>query len=98
MGKSKYTKPEFPKDAYVGTARYYAKYRVPYPKVMMDDLIDRAGVKTGSRLLDLACGPGRVSIPLAASFESILSVDIEPEMIEMGEKIAIGKGVTNIIG
>jgi SAM-dependent methyltransferase len=96
MDQNPYIIPDFPEDAFAGTANYYAKYRVPYPKALLDDLIRRAGVKTGANLLDLACGPGRVSIPLASSFVSVLAVDIEPEMIETGKQIASGQGLHHI--
>lgn len=31
-------------DLFAGTAEYYAKYRVPYPAEMLEDLLQRAGV------------------------------------------------------
>jgi len=91
-----YVKPDFPDDAFAGTAEYYAKYRVPYPKALLDDLIERAGITLGARLLDIACGPGRVAIPLASAFESVVAVDLESEMIEVGKKVANDQGVAHI--
>jgi hypothetical protein len=54
--------PNYSDDLYTGTAEYYARYRVPYPQVLIDDLRVRAGVTGNGRLLDLACGPGRVAL------------------------------------
>jgi len=34
-------------------------------------------------LLDLACGPGRVTLDLAGSFEHVNAIDLEAEMIEV---------------
>jgi SAM-dependent methyltransferase len=78
----------FAADAYAGTAGYYVKYRPPYPEKLLRGLLDRAAVKGGGRLLDLACGPGRVAFALAPSFSEIWGIDLEPEMIETARKEA----------
>src|SRR5215469_11576045 len=44
-------------------------------------------------LLDLACGPGRVTLDLAASFEHVHAIDLEAEMIEVGRREAARRGV-----
>ncbi len=86
--------PVFPADAFAGTAEAYLRYRPPYPAAMLDDLRSRAGV-TGV-LLDLGCGPGRVALPLATHFRSVIAVDAEPGMIEVGRGEASRLGVRNI--
>lgn len=88
--------PNYPADAFAGTARYYARYRVPYPQALLDDLRRRAAITGGGRLLDLACGPGRVALPLAPYFQEVWAVDLEPEMIEVGREEAARRGVTNV--
>ncbi len=65
-------------------------------KVMLDDLLKRARISAESRLLDLATGPGRIAIPLASSFREVWTVDLEPEMIEVGRKEAANRGINNI--
>jgi trans-aconitate methyltransferase len=57
--------------AFAGTATAYARYRPPYPRALLDDLLSRAAVAPNGRLLDLACGPGRVGLALAAEFETV---------------------------
>src|SRR5579863_152072 len=86
MSLGDYVKPHFPRDAFVGTAPYYARYRVPYPSPLMQDLVQRAGVTGQGRLLDLACGPGRVAFALVGSFREIWAIDLEAEMIEAGKE------------
>lgn len=55
---------------------------------IIETILDNAGVKAGSRVLDVACGTG-VLIPdyLARGVESVTAIDISPEMV----KIAQGK-------
>jgi SAM-dependent methyltransferase len=82
--------------AFAGTATYYARYRPPYPDEFLSDLRSHAGTTGHGSLLDLACGPGRVAIPMAPYFKSVLAVDVEPEMIAVAERDASRRGVTNI--
>ncbi len=88
--------PDFPKHLFAGTARYYARYRVPYPQDLIDDLWRRARITGKGRLLDLASGPGRVALPLAVFFSEVWAVDQEPEMIEVGREEAKQQGLTNV--
>ncbi|MGA2016205.1 MAG: class I SAM-dependent methyltransferase [Opitutaceae bacterium] len=96
MERVEYIKPDFPADAFAGTASYYVRYRVPYPGALLRDLTGRAAAAPGGRLLDLACGPGRVALDLAASFREVLAVDLEPEMVEAGRREAARRGVGNV--
>jgi SAM-dependent methyltransferase len=91
-----YTVPAYPADAFTGTAEYYARYRVPYPQALLDDLRRRAAITGAGRLLDLACGPGRVALPLAPHFREVWAVDQEPEMLAVGQAEAARRGVTNV--
>jgi SAM-dependent methyltransferase len=96
MSLGDYLKPLFPANAFVGTAPYYARYRVPYPHALTQDLIRRAGITSHGRLLDLACGPGRVAFAIAESFQEIWAIDLEPEMVEVGTQEAAQRGIHNI--
>ena len=96
MNRVVYVQPDFPVDAFAGTATYYARYRVPYPAGLLKDLITRAGLTGAGRLLDLACGPGRVALALASSLQEIWAIDLEPEMIVVGQHEATQRGVHNI--
>ncbi len=80
--------------AFAGTAAAYLRHRVPYPVVLLKDLLDR--VQGRERLLDLACGPGRLALPLAAAFTKVWAVDREPEMVEAGRGEADRLGIANM--
>ena len=96
MNRVAYVKPDFPVDAFAGTATYYVRYRVPYPAGLLQDLLARAGITDEGRLLDLACGPGRIALALAASFREVWAIDREAEMVEVGQQEARQRGVHNI--
>ncbi len=96
MDRVEHVKPNFPVDAFAGTADYYVRYRVPYSRALLRDLVGRSGAKGNGRLLDLACGPGRVALALASSFQEAWAIDLEPEMIEAARREAAKRGVTGI--
>jgi SAM-dependent methyltransferase len=82
--------------AFAGTAAVYARYRPPYPPALLDQLLEHAARPPGGMLLDLACGPGRLALDLAGSFQTVWAVDLEPEMIEVGRQEAERRGVGNL--
>lgn len=56
-------------------------------------------VKEGMTVLDIGCGPGRISIPLAKAVGKqgeIISVDIQQEMLEIVKRKALQQGLNNI--
>ena len=83
-------------DAFVGTAQAYLRYRPPYPRAMLADLVAQVRPGPAAKLVDLACGPGRVCLDLAPSFEMVLAVDLEPEMIDTGRSEAARRGIGNV--
>ena len=90
------TNSNMPTNLFAGTAESYARYRVPYPHKLLDDLRHRTRITGEGRLLDLACGPGRVALPLATFFSEVWAVDQEPEMVEVGRMHAKRQGLTNV--
>ena len=93
-----YQNPNYPADTFSGTAGYYARFRLPYPDALIEQLLaERRGASREETLLDLACGPGRLAIPLAPFFHDVTAVDLEPEMIEQARQDALRQGVTNVL-
>lgn len=86
----------FAVDLFHGTAEYYDRYRLPYPQVLIDDLIARSGVCGQGRLLDLACGTGQLTFPLRRSFAEVWAVDREPDFTRMVQAKAGTLGAGNI--
>ncbi len=77
---------------FTGTAYYYAKYRLGYPKEFFDHVVRYYGLDGRGRPLDLGCGTGQITIPLAEYFEEAIGLDPEEEMLVEAQKA----GVTSI--
>lgn len=89
--------PNFRPDAFAGVVEDYLRYRVPYAPALLDDMLARAALPAeGARLIDLACGPGRLTFAIAGRFAEVLACDTEPEMIEAAKREAARLGVQNI--
>jgi|SRR5580658_729123 ubiquinone/menaquinone biosynthesis C-methylase UbiE len=88
--------PKFRSDLYRGTASYYDRFRVPYPHSLLDDLAERSRANSSGRLLDLACGPGLISLGMHDRFGQVWAVDQEPGMIEVARQKARTAGISNV--
>ena len=86
----------FAADLFRGSAGYYDRYRLSYPEVMLTDLVRRAGVSQRGRLLDLACGTGRLAFPLRRWFGEVWAVDAEPDMVELVRNKAAAVGAAEV--
>lgn len=91
-----FLKPDYDQNLFKGTADFYAKYRTPYLEIMLENLVKDTNIRKEDKLLDLACGPGRLSIPLAKYFNEVVAIDLEEEMIFEGKRIANKIGINNI--
>jgi 2-polyprenyl-3-methyl-5-hydroxy-6-metoxy-1,4-benzoquinol methylase len=52
-------------------------------RLFVEPLLDAAGVQAGTRLLDVACGPGYVSEAAAVRGAEPLGLDVAEAMIEL---------------
>jgi len=51
---------------------------------------------TSDTLLDIGCGPGRLSVPLAQRVKSVTSLDVSEEVLKYCRMNADGAGLTNL--
>lgn len=79
-----------------GTAWHYARYRPGYPREVVDDLIQRLGLDGTGRLLDLGCGTGQLTLPLADHVVEAVGMDDEPGMLAEASRQAQDAAVTNV--
>lgn len=81
--------------AFTECAPYY-KFRAPYAPEAFVSIRASFGLNRSSRALDLGCGPGTVTLPLAGIVGSVIAIDPCVEMIEEGRKGAALAGCDNI--
>ncbi|GAB7067205.1 class I SAM-dependent methyltransferase [Mycobacterium hodleri] len=82
---------------FAGTAWHYARYRPGYPEAFFDDLVSRFRLDGTGRLLDLGCGTGQLTIPLARYVAEAVGVDPEPEMLAEAARQARDDDVANVV-
>jgi SAM-dependent methyltransferase len=56
-------------------------------------LVDACGVRTGDRVLDVACGSGNAAIPAALRGARVSACDLTPPLLEAGRRVAEAQGV-----
>ena len=62
-------------------AEAYDLARPAYPAELFDDLVELAGLRAGARMLEIGCGTGKATVPLAErGFEVVC--------VELGEQLA----------
>jgi SAM-dependent methyltransferase len=87
---------EQPSDLFFGAAEYYERYRVPYPQQVFDWIVNEYQLDGRGRLLDRGCGTGQVALPLSRWFDEVIAVDIDQEMLHVGERAARNNGIANV--
>lgn len=77
------------------------EFRDPQTYDVVDDgydedrpLIEQWARELGGPLLDLACGTGRMAIPMALHGYQVTGVDVVPEMVEWGRQKAARQGAS----
>lgn len=82
------------------TEAYYAEHRPGYGDAAIDHLCDRFALDESSRVLDLGCGAGQITIPLAAHIGKVVGMDPNEEMLEEARKRAerCGENIEWVVG
>jgi SAM-dependent methyltransferase len=81
---------------YLGSAPYYVRGRPPYAPGLADTLGQILSLDGQGRLLDVGCGPGVVTLPLAHCFTEVVGLDPDPGMLAEGARRAAKAGIENI--
>jgi SAM-dependent methyltransferase len=80
---------------FAGSAPYYLSGRFPYPPELANALSDELGLDGAGRLLDVGCGPARLTLLLAPLFERAVGVDADADMVAEARRQAADRGVLN---
>jgi SAM-dependent methyltransferase len=81
---------------YAGSARFYPVGRVAYPDAVTDGLVAALGLDGSGRLLDVGCGPGSLTLPLAPHFADAIGIDADADMLAEAARLAAERGVRNV--
>ncbi|HXW47427.1 MAG TPA: methyltransferase domain-containing protein [Streptosporangiaceae bacterium] len=90
------TDPAFRTDLFRGAGQDYDRFRLAYPRQLVDDLVWRSGADGAGRLLDLACGTGQLAFAMRGRFAKILAADQEPDMIRVVRAKARAAGAAEV--
>ncbi len=80
---------------YAGSAAHYAVGRVPYPPQVVTALVGALGLDGTGTLLDVGCGPGSLTLPMAPHVARAIGVDADADMLAEAEDLARRWGVAN---
>ena len=87
-----------PPGAWDAIAEGYDLYVAPQEADLANEALDLVGLKPGERFLDVAAGPGGLSLPAARRGSDVFATDWSPAMIERFEARAKAEGLTTARG
>ena len=67
-------------------AELYDRARPGYPPELFDDLADLAGLRPGARLLEIGCGTGQATLPLAERKFQITAIELGPNLAAVARR------------
>jgi len=73
---------------------HYVAGRPAYSTRLVERLARETGLGDGSRALDLGCGPGSLTLPLARFSGTTIGIDPDPDMIAAARQSAAAAGLT----
>ncbi|WP_255195352.1 class I SAM-dependent methyltransferase [Halorarius litoreus] len=85
-----------PTDRFESTEAYYARYRPGYGDPAIQYLVDRFALDADARVLDLGCGAGQLTVPLAAHAGEVVGMDPNEAMLAHARDRATEAGVDNV--
>jgi ubiquinone/menaquinone biosynthesis C-methylase UbiE len=77
-------------------ADFYHQYRRGYPPAVIDTLAGTFGLTGDDIVIDLGCGTGQLTLPIAARVRAVAGVDPEPDMLARAGRAAAEHGITNV--
>lgn len=85
-----------PQEFFSSAVEHYARYRTGYPSRDVATLASMLGLNRTHAVIDIGCGTGQLTIPLARYAGSVTAIDPLPEMLARGRQAARQANSTNI--
>lgn len=70
----------------------YHRYRRGYPPAVLDAVVAGFGLSHRDVVVDLGCGTGQLTVPMAARVRAVVGVDPEPDMLAQARRAAGDRG------
>lgn len=77
-------------------AHYYAKFRRGYPPEVLEVLTGSFELGHTDTVLDLGCGTGQLTVPLAGRVGAVIGMDPEPDMLRHAREAAARQDAGNV--
>jgi ubiquinone/menaquinone biosynthesis C-methylase UbiE len=77
-------------------ADLYHRYRHGYPGAVIDVLVDAFKLSAPDLVVDLGCGTGQLTLPIARRVRAVVGMDPEPDMLRRARSAADEAGVSNV--
>jgi SAM-dependent methyltransferase len=75
---------------------YYQRYRRGYPPSVIDTLMTTLGLRDDDIVIDIGCGTGQLTLPLAQRVRAVIGMDPEPDMLARARAVGRDQGITNV--
>jgi ubiquinone/menaquinone biosynthesis C-methylase UbiE len=75
---------------------FYHRYRHGYPAAVIDILVDAFQLNLQDLVVDVGCGTGQLTLPIAEKVRGVVGVDPEPDMLRRARKAADDANVSNV--
>jgi SAM-dependent methyltransferase len=77
-------------------ADFYHRYRHGYSDAVLDALTGAFGLTGQDVVVDLGCGTGQLTLPLAARVRAVVGIDPSPDMLQRARQAAGERHVQNV--
>lgn len=78
-------------------AEDYQRTRPVCPPRLFDDLMDRAGLRAGDRVVEIGCGTGQATVPLARRGLAVTAVELGAELAAVARRRLAGYAAAEVV-
>lgn len=78
-------------------AEDYERTRPVCPPQLFDDLIDRAGLRPGDRVIEIGCGTGQATVPLAERGLAVTAVELGAKLAAVARRRLAGFPAAEVV-